>query len=239
MHELLSYACGIVSSAMPRILIVEDDADTAEEISEVLSLEKFETEITADGTTAIQMLEMSRFDLIVLDWGLRGQSGLEVIESFRKAGGSTPILMLTGRNKIEDKEQGFDAGADDYLTKPFHIKELRARVKALLRRGRELPDEKIKHKHIVFDVAAMRVFNGEMEVELMAREYALLELLLRNKDRVFTLDMLVSSVWSSDENVTYDAVRQCVARVRKKIDRDGEPSIITTLPGRGYKIEKQ
>lgn len=225
-------------SEMTRILIVEDDSDTAAEIAEVLSLEKYETEITADGTAAIQLLEMSRFDLIVLDWGLRGQSGLEVIENFRRAGGSTPILMLTGRQKIEDKEQSFDAGADDYLTKPFHIKELRARAKALLRRGREIADEKIVHKHIVFDIPAMRVFNGETEIELMAREYALLELLLKNKDRVYTLDMLVSSVWASDENVTYDAVRQCVARVRKKIDRDGEPSIITTLPGRGYKIEK-
>ncbi len=84
----------------------------------------------------------------------------------------------------------------------------------------------------------MRVFNGEAEVELMAREYALLELLMKNKDRVFTLDMLVASVWASNEDVTYDAVRQCVARIRKKIDRDGEPSIITTLSGRGYKIEK-
>lgn len=223
---------------MTRILIVEDDADTAAEISEVLTLEKYETEITNDGTSAIQLLEVNRFDLIVLDWGLRGQSGLEVIESFRKAGGSTPILMLTGRQKIEDKENCFDAGADDYLTKPFHIKEMRARVKALLRRGREIPDEKITHRHIVFDVPAMRVFNGETEVELMAREYALLELLMKNKDRVFTLDMLVSSVWASDEDVTYDAVRQCVARVRKKIDREGEPSIITTLSGRGYKIEK-
>ncbi len=223
---------------MTRILIVEDDADTAAEISEVLTLEKYETEITNDGTSAIQLLEVNRFDLIVLDWGLRGKSGLEVIESFRKAGGSTPILMLTGRQKIEDKENCFDAGADDYLTKPFHIKEMRARVKALLRRGREIPDEKITHRHIVFDVPAMRVFNGETEVELMAREYALLELLMKNKDRVFTLDMLVSSVWASDENVTYDAVRQCVARVRKKIDREGEPSIITTLSGRGYKIEK-
>jgi len=223
---------------MTRILIVEDDADTAAEISEVLTLEKYETEITNDGTSAIQLLEVNRFDLIVLDWGLRGKSGLEVIESFRKAGGSTPILMLTGRQKIEDKENCFDAGADDYLTKPFHIKEMRARVKALLRRGREIPDEKITHRHIVFDVPAMRVFNGETEVELMAREYALLELLMKNKDRVFTLDMLVSSVWASDEDVTYDAVRQCVARVRKKIDREGEPSIITTLQGRGYKIEK-
>ncbi len=223
---------------MTRILIVEDDADTAAEISEVLTLEKYETEITNDGTSAIQLLEVNRFDLIVLDWGLRGKSGLEVIESFRKAGGSTPILMLTGRQKIEDKENCFDAGADDYLTKPFHIKEMRARVKALLRRGREIPDEKITHRHIVFDVPAMRVFNGETEVELMAREYALLELLMKNKDRVFTLDMLVSSVWASDENVTYDAVRQCVARVRKKIDREGEPPIITTLSGRGYKIEK-
>ncbi len=223
---------------MTRILIVEDDADTAAEISEVLTLEKYETEITNDGTSAIQLLEGNRYDLIVLDWGLRGQSGLEVIENFRKAGGSTPILMLTGRQKIEDKENCFDAGADDYLTKPFHIKEMRARVKALLRRGRELPDEKITHRHIIFDVPAMRVFNGEAEVELMAREYALLELLMKNKDRVYTLDMLVASVWASDEDVTYDAVRQCVARIRKKIDRDGEPSIITTLSGRGYKIEK-
>ncbi len=223
---------------MTRILIVEDDSDTAAEIAEVLSLEKYDTEITPDGIAAIQLLEMSRFDLIVLDWTIRGQSGLEVLEKFRKAGGATPILMLTGRNRIEDKEQGFDSGADDYLTKPFHIKELRARVKALLRRGRELPDERIEHRHIVFDVAAMRVFNGETEIELMARESALLELLLKNKDRVFTLDMLVSSVWASDEDVTYDAVRQCVARVRKKIDREGEPSIITTLSGRGYKIDK-
>lgn len=223
---------------MTRILIVEDERQTAEEIAEVLAADNHTFEITDNGTTAIALLEMSRFDLIVLDWGLRGQSGLEVLEAFRKAGGATPILMLTGRGHIQDKEVGFEAGADDYLTKPFHIKELRARVKALLRRGREIIDEKIVYRHIVLDIAAKRVIVQDEEIQLMAREFILLELLLKNKDRIFTLDDLVSSVWASDEAVTYDAVRQCVARVRKKIDRPGEPSIITTMAGQGYKIEK-
>jgi DNA-binding response OmpR family regulator len=223
---------------MARILIVEDDQATAEEIAEILTLENYACEVTDNGITAIGLLEVSRFDLIVLDWSIRGQSGLAVLEQFRKAGGATPILMLTGRNQISDKEQGFDAGADDYLTKPFHIKELRARVKALLRRGREIVDDKIIHRHIVLDIPSQRVFIDDQEIQLMAREFALLELLLKNKEHIYSLDALVSSVWASDENVTHDAVRQCVARVRKKVDREGQPSIITTMAGQGYKVER-
>jgi len=223
---------------MARILIVEDDSSTANEIAEVLELENYAFEIANNGSVAIGLLELSRFDLIILDWSLPGQSGLEVMEEFRKAGGATPILMLTGRNQIADKEQGFEAGADDYLTKPFHIKELRVRVKALLRRSREILGEKIVHRHIVLDIPSQRVFVDSVDIQLMAREFALLELLLKNKEHIYSLDALVSSVWASDENVTHDAVRQCVARIRKKIDREGEPSIITTMAGQGYKVEK-
>jgi len=223
---------------MARILIVEDDSSTANEIAEVLELENYAFEIANNGSVAIGLLELSRFDLIILDWSLPGQSGLEVMEEFRKAGGATPILMLTGRNQIADKEQGFEAGADDYLTKPFHIKELRVRVKALLRRSREILGEKIVHRHIVLDIPSQRVFVDSVDIQLMAREFALLELLLKNKEHIYSLDALVSRVWASDDNVTHDAVRQCVARIRKKIDREGEPSIITTMAGQGYKVEE-
>jgi DNA-binding response OmpR family regulator len=232
------YLSNDILLAMAKVLIVEDDTATSSEIAEVLTLDNHTIENTDNGTIALGLLEISRFDLIILDWSLHGQSGLEVLEQFRKAGGATPILMLTGRNQITDKEQGFDAGADDYLTKPFHIKELRARVKALLRRGRELTDDRIEFRHIVLDIPAQRVFIDEQEVQLMAREFALLALLLKNRERIFSLDALISSVWASDEDVTHDAVRQCVTRIRKKIDRQGEPSIITTLAGQGYKIEK-
>ena len=222
---------------MTRILIVEDDADTAAEIAEVLTLENYETELARDGDTAVGLLGMSEFDLVILDWGLPGKTGIEILQHYRKSGGSAPILMLTARHLINHKEEGFDAGADDYLTKPFHIRELRSRVKALLRRRHELFDDSIEYRHIRLDIPGRRVFVNGDDVQLNAREFALLELLLKNKERVFTLDGLIASVWSSDSDVTHDAVRQCIARLRKKIDLENSSSVITTLAGMGYKIE--
>ena len=126
---------------MAKILIVEDDPEIAADLSQVLSMELHSVETIADGNDALSLLKMSTFDLIILDWGLPGKSGIEILAEHRAAGHSTPILMLTARDQVEHKEVGFDAGADDYLSKPFHIKEFRARVKACLLYTSDAADE--------------------------------------------------------------------------------------------------
>lgn len=223
---------------MAKILIVEDDPAIASDLRDVLALEQHTIELIDNGEDALSLLQMSSFDLIILDWGLPGKTGIEILTELRAAGNSTSILMLTARDQIEHKEVGFDAGADDYLAKPFHIKELRARVKALLRRSHQYVGNELEYKHIVLDLSGHRVRVSDSEELLNAREFALLSLLLKNQGQIFTLDGLIASVWESDSDVTYDAVRQCVARLRKKIDLPNLPSIITTIAGTGYRVER-
>ncbi len=224
---------------MAKILIVEDDPEIAADLSQVLSMELHSVETIADGNDALSLLKMSTFDLIILDWGLPGKSGIEILAEHRAAGHSTPILMLTARDQVEHKEVGFDAGADDYLSKPFHIKEFRARVKALLRRSHQYVGNELEYKHLTLDLAGHRIVSTAGTETLNSRELALLCLLLRNQGQVFTLDALISSVWESDADVSYDAVRQCVARLRKKVDLPDQPSVISTVTGIGYKIERE
>lgn len=223
---------------MAKILIVEDDPEIAEDLTQILLMELHSVETISDGTDALSLLKMSNFDLIILDWGLPGKTGIEILAEHRAAGHSTPILMLTARDHVDQKEVGLDAGADDYLVKPFHIKELRARVKALLRRSHEYVGNELEYKHLIVDLAGHRVISAARAETLNARELALLCLLLRNQGQVFTLDALIASVWESDADVGYDAVRQCVARLRKKIDMPDQPSIISTIAGSGYKIDR-
>ena len=222
---------------MAKILLVEDEIDIAKLVSDWLSREQHLVEVDQSGYSAWARISANKFDLIILDIMLPEMTGLELCSRFRKSGGQSPVLMLTARDGVEDKELGLDTGADDYLTKPFHLKELAARVRALLRRGIQSTGNKMEIRDLRIDVAECRVFKGEEEVHLLPKEYRLLEFLARNPNHIFSADELLEHVWESGAGFMPDTVRQHVKRLRQKLDTPGTSSIIQTVYGLGYKME--
>jgi DNA-binding response OmpR family regulator len=217
---------------MAKILVVEDDKEIQDSIKKVLELEHHQVEAVDDGGEGLFRLTSYFYDLALLDWQLPSKDGVDILREFRDGGGKTPIIMLTGKSSIDDKEHGLDAGADDYLTKPFSGKELAARIRALLRRPALTSSNVLKGMGIELDVSSNEIRkNGEL-VELLPREVKLLEFLMRNPNRVFEQDAILNRVWPSDSDATSEALRSTVKRLRKKIDPDGE--IIRTVHGVGY-----
>lgn len=221
---------------MSKILLVEDDQGLAKLVRNWLSLEHHTVEYVEDGEEALHRLKINEYDLIILDWSLPKMTGLDVLQEFRGFGGNTPVIMLTGKDSISDKELGFDTGADDYLTKPFHGKELTARIKALLRRPANLVSDVLKVGDIVLERADFRVTRNGQEVRLLPKEFALLEFLMRYPNKVFSAEALLERVWVSESEATVDAVTSCIKRLRKKLEVDGAKSPISTVHGVGYKL---
>jgi DNA-binding response OmpR family regulator len=222
---------------MAKILIVEDERDLSGLVRNWLSRENHLVEQAEDGLEALARMELSKYDLIILDLMLPGMSGMEVCQHFRQKSGQTPILMLTAKDGVEDKAAGLDAGADDYLTKPFHLKELAARVRALLRRGLSRPGNTLRIRDIEIDASECRVTKNGQIVHLLPKEFRLFEFLVRHPNHVFSAEDLLASVWESDTSALLDTVRGHITRLRKKLDTQNEPSIISTVYGMGYKVE--
>ena len=223
---------------MSKILLVEDELDLSDQIRDWLIRDHHIVEAVGNGEMAYHQLRVSKYDVIILDWQLPGMSGLEICKKYRAQGGKSPVLMLTARSTVDDKEQGLDAGADDYLCKPFHLKELSARIRALIRRSSGGQAANILHlKDISLDPSARRVSKGSTDIKLEPKEFALLEFLMRNRNIVFSADALLDRVWESDTSVSPDSIRTYIKALRKKLDASGEPSIITTVHGLGYRLE--
>ncbi len=222
---------------MSKILLVEDDDLVLEAVADTLETNNYLVEKVRDGQEAADRLKIYSYDLAILDIGLPKINGFDVCKNYRAAGGITPILMLTGKGDIEDKVAGLDAGADDYLPKPFHMRELLARVKSLLRRPAGLLGDVLSVRGISINPSTGKATRDGVEIDLLAKEMALMEFLVRHKDQIYSVDDLLDKVWHSESDSSEDAVRQCVTRVRKKLDVDGKPSIITTVKGMGYKID--
>ncbi len=223
---------------MAKVLVVEDDQVVADLICDFLEEEKYSCEKVHDGQQALAMLQIYSFDLVILDWELPDTSGPQICKEFRSRGGHTPILFLTGKAAVEDKAVGLDAGGDDYLTKPFHRVELAARIRALLRRQSAIPAETLAVANVTLERSSHKVFHGKEEVALLPREFAVLEYLMVNKDCVLSAESILDHVWESTSDATPDAVRTVVTRLRKKLDTAGEPSLITTVYGVGYKVSE-
>jgi DNA-binding response OmpR family regulator len=164
-------------------------------------------------------------------------SGIELCRQYRSRGGTAPVLMLTGKGTISDKESGFDAGADDYLTKPFHMKELSMRLRALLRRATAFTGDVLRVKDIELEPSNHRATRNGADLNLLPKEFALLEFLMRHPNQVFSAEALLSRVWASETDTTVDAVSTCIKRLRKKIDSEDQPSLIRTVHGVGYKLQ--
>lgn len=223
---------------MAKIIIVEDDRELAGVLQDWLVSEHHVVDTIDNGSEADQLLRHYAFDLIVLDWDLPGMPGVDVCRNFRSRGGQTPILMLTGKGEIKDKTMGLDAGADDYLTKPFHPDELSARVRALLRRPAPVSaTNELKAGDLVLEPSTYRVTRGGKEVRLLPKEFALLEFLMRHPNVVFSADALIDRVWSTESDASPDTVRTNIKRLRQKIDADELRPVIVTVHGVGYKLD--
>lgn len=222
---------------MAKILVVEDEKALSDVVIDYLNAQNYTVDHAADGIEAMDRLKFYSYDLVVLDWNLPGMEGLEICRKFRFSGGCTPILMLTGKREIDDKELGLDAGADDYLTKPFHMKELGARIRALLRRPANVVTKELKARDISLDPQTHQVKKNGVEIDILPKEFALLEFLLRHPQQVFSAEALIERVWPSDSDASSGSIRTYVNRLRSKIDTDGNPSLITTVHGIGYRFD--
>jgi DNA-binding response OmpR family regulator len=221
---------------MPKILVVEDDSDVATMIGDALVVENYTVETVGDGLSALDLLKHYEFDLVILDWELPHMTGVEILREVRGRGNIVPVLMLTGKTKTLDKQDGLDAGADDYLIKPFEIGELRARLRALLRRASRLPSAVLKTRDLELDFTKMLVTKGGASLKLLPKEFALLEFFMRHPGQVFNTDALLNKVWPSDSDSSAEALRMCLARLRKKIETEGGAPIIETVHGMGYRL---
>ena len=219
---------------MIAILVVDDDAPIRRMLERTLTAEGYAVESAADGGAALAAVERAVPDLVVLDVAMPGLDGLSVCRRLRRAGLGLPVLLLTARDAVSDRVAGLDAGADDYLVKPFAPEELLARVRALLRRGSE-PAEVLAFDDLVFDVRTRSARRGESEIHLSAREAELLELLLRNPRQVVSRGLALERVWGSESAATLNAVDRYVSYLRRKL---GEPALIHTVRGVGFVLER-
>ncbi len=222
---------------MAKILLVEDDNATAEMLVDFLENERHSVEHVDSVTQANALLAVYGYDLLILDWELPDGSGIDVLKRFRKSGGASPTLLLTGRKTMNDKESGLDSGADDYLTKPFDFRELSARLRALLRRSPAVTGNILKCGNLTLDTAQAKASRDEETLKLLPTEYALLEFFMRNQGRVFSTDALLANVWKADSEATANGVRTYITRLRQKIDSANQPSMLKTIHGLGYKLE--
>jgi len=221
-----------------KVLIVEDEERLARLISRVLGEEGYAAEAETSGRTGLARALSGDFDLLIVDWMLPDLSGVQLVKRLRVAEVGTPALMLTARDQIEDKVEGLDAGADDYLAKPFAFPELLARVRALTRRkgGGEgnTAGTMLESGDVTLDPVRHVVRHAGEAVELTAKEFALLATLLQRPGQVFTRSVLLDTVWGGSPGVYTNVVDLYVSYLRKKLDRDGEPSHIRTVRGVGY-----
>jgi len=224
-----------------KLLVVDDDPALARTLRVALGVEGYEVECAADGAEALQRLAAARFDAVVLDVSMPRLDGLAVCRRMRERRDRTPVLMLTARDAVDDRVSGLDAGADDYLVKPFALDELNARVRALLRRAGgdddgDDGDERLAYLDLELDLAGRRARRGERQLELTRTEQRLLELLLRNPDQVLPRDMIYERVWGHDISATSNSLDVYVGYLRRKTEEGGEPRLIHTVRGVGFRL---
>ena len=221
---------------MARVLVVDDEPAVRRALERALALERHDVVMAADGEEALDVLVRSPPDAVILDVMMPRLDGLEVCRRMRAAGDKTPILMLTARDAIDDRVQGLDVGADDYLVKPFALRELQARLRALLRRAGDSGEsqETLRFADLTLDPVAHEVHRGERLVELSKTEFLLLELFLRHPRQVLTRSMIFEHVWGYDFGATSNALGVYMGYLRRKTEEAGEPRLLHTVRGIGY-----
>jgi two-component system response regulator PhoP len=219
-----------------RILLIEDEIKLQKQISQQLEADGYMVDTCDNGEEGLYIASEYPLDAAIVDIGLPGLSGLEVIAALRKRGSLLPILILTARNSWQDKVKGLEMGADDYLAKPFQMEELQARLKALLRRATAIPSTTLKSGPVTLDTAEQIVKLGNDVVDLTTFEYRLLEHLMRHQGEVISKQTLTDYLYPHDDNHDSNVLEVMIGRLRRKLDPDGKLNPIETLRGRGYRF---
>lgn len=222
-----------------RILVVEDERKVANFIKHGLEEERYIVETAQDGITGLEMAMNNQFDAILLDVMLPGKDGFSVLSELRNVGIATPILMLTARGTTEDKVQGLDLGADDYLPKPFNFDELVARLRSILRRSSPEKTTKLRCGDLMLDTVAHVAYRHDVEIELTTKEYALMEYLIRNKNRILSRSTITQHVWKHNFDPESNIIDVYIKRLRMKIEKeDGTRPLIQSIRGVGYRLRE-
>ena len=224
-----------------RLLVVEDEQKVAAAVREGLRSEGYDVTVETTGEAAFFRITTERFELVLLDLGLPGRGGLDILRAMREAGVTTPVLVLTARDTIHDRVQGLNAGADDYLIKPFAFAELLARIQAVLRRGRDADPRRLVIGDLAIDTTTRQVTRAGAAVDLTVKEFELLVHLVRHARRVVSRDTLVREVWrETAASMTLNNIIDVhVSRLRRKIDRDGLVKLIHTVRGVGFVVREE
>ena len=224
---------------MARVLVVDDEPAVRRALERALRLENYDVELAADGEQALDALISDGIDAVVLDVAMPRLDGLEVVRRMRNAGDRTPVLMLTARDAIDDRVAGLDVGADDYLVKPFALRELQARLRALLRRiGEGAGEEELRYADLVLDPIAHEVHRGDRLIELSKTEFSLLQLFMQHPRQVLTRSTIFEHVWGYDFGPTSNALGVYMGYLRRKTEADGEPRLLHTVRGVGYVLRE-
>jgi len=223
-----------------RVLVVEDEQKVANALREGLEEEQFHVVVETTGEGAYFRVTTETFDIVLLDLGLPGRSGLEILSALRQRGLKTPVLVLTARDTVQDRVVGLDAGADDYLVKPFAFAELVARIRALVRRGRSTEAPKLTVADLTMDLVTRKVARGARNVELTVREFELLEYLLRLQAQVVSREALARDVWKETARSTPldNVIDVHIARLRRKVDTEADLKLIHTVRGVGFMLSE-
>ena len=222
---------------MSKVLIVDDDVLLSHSLKLYLEEQNYVVETIGDGEDALHLLRSFPYDAIILDWNLPGMSGETVCLEYRKGGGQAPIIFLTGQNDISFIERGLGVGADDYLTKPFEVLELAARLRSMFRRRRGEFEAELRAFNIVLKPELNLLVSDDTKITLRPKETAVLEYLMRNPNRIFSAQQLLDSVWSADSTATANTVRTWMGLLRQKLAQVGRETLIRTVPGAGYVLD--
>ncbi len=219
-----------------RILIIEDEKRTSDFLCKSMEAKRYAVDRAFDGEDGLGLATTCEYDMVILDLILPKKEGIQVLDELRRKGKKTPVLIITGRNTVEDKVKVLDAGGDDYLTKPFSIEEFLARVRALLRRGNLDRLSILRAANLTVNPATQEVFRGDRKVNLTHREYALLEYLIRNKGKALTRHQIADQVWNIDFDTETNIIDVYITHLRNKIDKGEAYPIIKTVRGAGYML---
>ena len=220
-----------------RILVVDDEPALRQAVKRALGFEGYDVTFATDGVEALEVLASEPVDAVVLDVLMPRMDGLEVCRRLRRSGDMTPVLMLTARSPVEARVEGLDAGADDYLPKPFALQELLARLRSLLRRSTANGTDLLRFEDLTLDAETREVARGDRQIELTRTEFMLLELLIRNPRRVLTRELILERVWGYDFATSSNSLEVYIGYLRRKTEAEGEPRLIQTVRGVGYVLK--